>query len=80
MLQLALNIFAQLTYVVYHSEVKGCWISMCMLLAIQETGDLSNSRYKYLNNINTFEDTNQQRNKGCAQCNNGKEKHYVHTI
>ena len=43
-----------------------------MLLAVQETGDLSNSRYKYLNNMNTFEDTNQQRN-------NGKEKHYVHT-
>ena len=37
-----------------------------MLLAVQETGDISNSRYKYLNNMNTFEDTNQQRNKGCA--------------
>ena len=37
-----------------------------MLLAMQETGDLSNSRYKDLNNMNTFEDTNQQRNKGCA--------------
>ena len=37
-----------------------------LLLAIQETGDLSNSRYKYLNNMNTFEDTNRQRNKGCA--------------
>ena len=37
-----------------------------MLLAVQETGDLSNSRYKYLNNMNTFVDTNYQRNKGCA--------------
>ena len=37
-----------------------------MLLAVQETGDLNNSRYKYLNNMNTFVDTNYQRNKGCA--------------
>ena len=37
-----------------------------LLLSIQETGDLKNSRYKYLNDMNTFEDTNHQRNKGCA--------------
>ena len=37
-----------------------------MLLAVLETRDLSNSRYKYLNNMNTFEDTNQKRNKGRA--------------
>lgn len=35
-----------------------------LLLAVQETG--KNQQYKTLNNMKTFEDTNNQKNKGCA--------------
>ena len=35
-----------------------------LLLSIQESG--SNQQYKMLNDMNTYEDTNKQRNKGCA--------------
>ena len=36
-----------------------------MVLGVQETGNLKKSRYRYLNEMNTFVDTNEQ-SKRCA--------------